>query len=311
MTGSNNPPVIVIAGPTASGKSALALQLATALDGVVINADSMQVYRDLRILTARPSAADEQAAPHRLYGHVDASERYSAGRWREEAVATIEQAYAAGKRPIIAGGTGFYIEALTRGLSPIPDVPPDKTQSVAQQAKQEGLEWLFHAVTAADPVLAARVSPNDRQRLVRALAVYEATGKPLSEWQKLPPEPPPFETQSFWLNPPRDWLYARCDARFTAMIEEGALQEVEALVNRRLDPSLPAMKALGMAELGAAVRNELPLRDAIAAVQQATRSFAKRQLTWFRNRFGNSVAVNAQFSENFEEEIIRIIQKTG
>lgn len=311
MTGSARPPVIVIAGPTASGKSALAVRLAQALDGVIVNADSMQVYRDLRILTARPGEADEQAAPHRLYGHIDAAERYSAGRWRAEAVATIEAAYAEGKQPIVAGGTGFYIESLTRGLSPIPEVPVAVSEAVLRRAGAEGLAALFATVSAIDPALAARVGPTDRQRLVRALAVFEATGKPLSEWQQLPPGPPPFATRCFWLNPPRDWLYARCDARLAAMLAEGALEEVARLLARRLDHSLPAMKALGMAELGAAAQGRMPLDEALAAAQQATRRFAKRQLTWFRNRFDNSNALNEQFSERLTEKLIRKIRNDG
>jgi tRNA dimethylallyltransferase len=175
----------------------------------------------------------------------------------------------------------------------------------------EGLAALFATVSAIDPALAARVGPTDRQRLVRALAVFEATGKPLSEWQQLPPGPPPFATRCFWLNPPRDWLYARCDARLEAMLEQGALEEVARLLARGLDHSLPAMKALGMAELGAAAQGRMPLDEALAAAQQATRRFAKRQLTWFRNRFDNSNALNEQFSERLTEKLIRKIRNDG
>lgn len=311
MSGESRPPVIVIAGPTASGKSALALRLAQALEGVVINADSMQVYRDLRVLTARPSEADERAVPHRLYGHVDAAERYSAGRWREDAEAAIETTYPEGRRPIVAGGTGFYIEAFTRGLSPIPNVPEEIMRATIARAEAEGTASLFAAVQQCDPKLAARVAQGDRQRLTRALAVWEATGRPLSEWQALPPVPPRFATRAFWLNPPRAELYARCDSRLGAMVQEGALAEVSALLARRLDPALPAMKALGMAELGAAVRGEMPLDEAVRAAQQATRRFAKRQLTWFRNRFGNAEQINVQFSESLTQEIIRKVQEIG
>ncbi len=311
MTGCKRLPVLVIAGPTASGKSALALRLAQALDGTIINVDSMQVYADLRVLTARPSEMDEQAAPHRLYGYLDAAERCSAWRWRDDAIAAIEQVYAEGRRPIIAGGTGFYIEALTRGLSPIPDVPDDALARVQSRLDAEGLPWLFAAVQKIDPALTERIKPGDRQRLRRALVVYEATGKPLSEWQKLPPEPPMFDTHALWLNPPRAALYARCDARLEAMLGDGALAEVEALLTRGLDPSLPAMKALGMAELGTLVRGDMPLGSALSAAQQSTRRFAKRQVTWFRNRFENSFRVNAQYSENLFEKILRKIQENG
>lgn len=311
MNDSTRPPVLVIAGPTASGKSALALALAQALNGVVINADSMQVYRDLRVLTARPSQAEEDAAPHRLYGYLDAAERCSAWRWRDDAIREIEHAYSEGRQPIVAGGTGFYIEALTRGLSPIPDVPEAVLASVQARTDAEGLARIYAAVQQADPALAARVEPGDRQRVMRALAVYEATGIPLSEWQKQPPEPPPFQSRALWLNPPRAALYARCNARLEAMLSEGALAEVAALLARGLDPALPAMKALGMAELGALVRKEAGLQEALAAAQQSTRRFAKRQLTWFRNRFANEERYDAQFSESLAEKILRKIQKNG
>ena len=311
MSDSKRRPVLVIAGPTASGKSALALALAQALNGVIINADSMQVYRDLRVLTARPSQAEEEAAPHRLYGYLDAAERCSAWRWRDDAIREIETAYSNGRQPIVAGGTGFYIEALTRGLSPIPDVPAAVFASVQARTEEEGLACIYAAVQQADPELAARVEPGDRQRLMRALAVYEATGIPLSEWQKRPPEPPPFQTRALWLNPPREALYARCNTRLEAMLSEGALAEVEALLARGLDPALPAMKALGMAELGALVRKQAGIQDALAAAQQSTRRFAKRQLTWFRNRFANEERHDAQFSESLAEKILRKIQENG
>ena len=309
MTEHERNPVLVIAGPTASGKSALAIRLAQELKGVIINADSMQVYRDLRVLTARPSEAEEQTVEHRLYGYLDAGERCSAWRWREDAIREIEDVYKGGRRPIVVGGTGFYIEALTRGLSPIPDVPEALIASLHARVEAEGVAFLHAAVQQVDPALAARVEPADRQRLMRALAVYEASGRPLSEWQKLPPGPSPFQAKILWLNPPREALYARCNARLEAMLNQGALEEVTALLARGLDPALPAMKALGMAELGALARGELASADALAAAQQATRRFAKRQLTWFRNRFGNEDRHDAQFSESLSGKILRKIQK--
>ena len=311
MTASGRPPAIVIAGPTAAGKSALALRLAQELGGAVINADSMQVYRDLRILTARPSETDEAAAPHRLYGYVDGAERYSAIRWRADAVAAVEEVYAEGKIPVVAGGTGFYIEALIQGLSPVPDVPEETLLAMVARAETDGLASIFEAVQACDAALAARVRPTDRQRLIRALAVFEATGKPLSAWQAMPAEPPPFATVGFWLNPPRDRLYARCDARLAAMVAQGALDEVAALTGRGLEPSLPVMKALGVAELAAAARGEIPAGEAVAAAQQATRRFAKRQLTWFRNRFAQFQRIDSQFSESLVGEIITKIHREG
>ena len=311
LTASGRPPAIVIAGPTAAGKSALALRLAQELGGAVINADSMQVYRDLRILTARPSETDEAAAPHRLYGYVDGAERYSAIRWRADAVAAVEEVYAEGKIPVVAGGTGFYIEALIQGLSPVPDVPEETLLAMVARAETDGLASIFEAVQACDAALAARVRPTDRQRLIRALAVFEATGKPLSAWQSMPAKPPSFATIGFWLNPPRDLLYARCDARLAAMVAQGALDEVAALTGRGLEPSLPVMKALGVAELAAAARGEIPAGEAVAAAQQATRRFAKRQLTWFRNRFAQFQRIDSQFSESLVVEIITKIHREG
>jgi tRNA dimethylallyltransferase len=307
----SRPPVLVIAGPTASGKSALALRAATELDGDIVNADSMQVYRDFRILTARPTAEDEARAAHRLYGYVDAACRYSAGRWREAAVEAIEAAYAAGRQPIVVGGTGFYIDALLHGLSPIPDVPPGVTTTVAREAARQGLTALRAKVADIDPVAAERIGQTDRQRLVRALAVYEATGRPLSHWQSLAPAPPSFSSKVLWLNPPRAALYQRCDSRLERMLAEGALDEVGALLARSLDPSLPAMKALGVAEIGGYLQGRLGREAALSAAQQATRRFAKRQLTWLRNRLRTDCRIDAQFSESLWPEILPFIRAIG
>ncbi|MGY9055317.1 MAG: tRNA (adenosine(37)-N6)-dimethylallyltransferase MiaA [Alphaproteobacteria bacterium] len=301
----DRPPVIVIAGPTASGKSSLAIFLAEAMDGHVINADSMQVYSDLRILTARPSAADEARVPHRLYGTIDPTTRYSAGRWREAAVAEIEATYAEAKLPIVVGGTGFYLESLIKGLSPMPEVPLTASTNVDASYDQQGL---FEEVQACDPASATRIGRNDRQRLIRALAVFQVTGTPLTNWQSLPAIKPPFETESLWLNPPREALYARCDDRLYQMLDAGALEEVQALMARNVDPSLPAMKALGVPELCAHLRGELSREEALAQAQQATRRFAKRQLTWFRNQFISSKRYDAQLSESLGQEILSFIR---
>ena len=309
MTG--RPEVLIVAGPTASGKSALALALAQKLGGVIINADSMQVYRDLRILTARPSVADEACAEHRLYGVIDAAERFSAGRWRELAVLAIRDAHAAGQVAIVTGGTGFYLEALSHGLSPIPDIPPDVSASAAACCEAMGASAFCAKLAAIDPESARRIGPSDRQRLVRAWSVWQATGRSLSDWHREPPPPPPFRTSQVWLNPPRPVLYQRCDERLLHMLDHGALTEVETLLDRRLNPELPAMKALGMVELAAYLRGALPLDQAIAAAQQATRRFAKRQLTWFRNRLPNALQIDAQFSERIIDQIVSFIRKTG
>ena len=305
------PPVIIVAGPTASGKSALAMALAKALDGVVVNADSMQVYHDLRILTARPSITDEATVPHRLYGYLDAAERCSAGLWRTSAIDAIATAHADGKRAIVAGGTGFYIEALTNGLSPIPDIPAEAVATARALCADMGLAAFAAKLAASDPESAARIGSGDRQRLVRAWAVLQATGRSLSDWRQLPAEGAPFTHRAVWLNPPRDVLYARCDARLKAMLAEGALAEVEALLARNLDPDLPAMKALGMAELSAYIRGSMPFDPALAAAQMATRRFAKRQLTWFRHRLPQALRIDAQFSESFMTETLSFIRKNG
>jgi len=302
-------PVIVVAGPTASGKSALAMALAERLDGVVINADSMQVYSGLRVLTARPSPSHEARVPHRLYGVVDPAERCSAGRWRQAAIACVGEAHAQGRRAIVTGGTGFYIEALTHGLSPIPEIPDQALAEAEAECARLGPGAFAETLARHDPKAAARIGAHDRQRLVRAWAVWRATGQTLSHWQGLPPEPAPFAHTAVWLNPPRQQLYTRCDRRLEAMIAEGALEEVAALLSRKLDPGLPAMKALGVADLASCIRGTMSLEDATAAAQQATRRFAKRQLTWFRHRLPEALRIDAQFSERFLDEILSFVRK--
>jgi len=304
-------PIVIVAGATASGKSALALALAECLDGVIVNADSMQVYRNLRVLTARPSPADEARVPHRLYGVIDPAERCSAGRWRDLAIAEIEAAHAAGKRAIVTGGTGFYIEALTRGLSPIPDLPPEALAAADALCTRIGLPDFAQALARHDPEAAARIGATDRQRLIRAWAVYQATGKPLSAWQQLPPSPAPFPHTALWLNPPREALYQRCNDRLEAMLGAGALEEVEALLARNLDPGLPAMKALGVADLAAYLRGTMSFDEALAAAQQATRRFAKRQTTWFRHRLPEALRIDAKFSKSFLDETLSFIRRNG
>jgi tRNA dimethylallyltransferase len=309
--------VIVIAGPTASGKSALALGLAERLGGVIINADSMQVYRDLTILTARPGPADEARAPHRLYGVLPGDTPCSAGRWLELALAEINAALAAGRRPIVVGGTGLYLKALTEGIADIPPVPEAvRAEARARHARLGGA--VFHAELArCDPAMADRLAPGDTQRLIRAWEVRHATGRSLAEWQAAPPAgPPPGLTFAvFALRPPRSALYAACDGRFGRMVEAGALDEVRALEARRLDPALPVMKALGVPELRRHLRGELPLDAAIGLARQATRRYAKRQMTWLRHQIpptGEVVVINhafdQQYSESLTSDIFNIIR---
>lgn len=303
-------PVVVVAGPTASGKSALALALAEAHGGVVINADSMQVYRDLRILTARPDEAACARAPHRLYGVLDAAEACSAARWRDMALAEIAAARAAGRLPIVVGGTGLYLEALLEGIAPVPDIPaPVREAARALRAALGGAG--FHALLAArDPEMTARLAPGDSQRLVRAFEVIEATGVSLAEWQRRPSAEPGLAgpVLRILLMPPRPALYAACDARVPGMIAAGALAEVAALRRRGLDPALPAMKALGVRPLLRHLAGEIDREIAIAATQQETRRYAKRQSTWFRHRFADATVYRAAYSPALAR---RIVEDTG
>lgn len=276
---------ILIAGPTASGKSAVALALARELGGIVINADSMQVYSGLHVLTARPDAQDEALVPHKLYGFVSPAEVYSVGRWLADAAREIQAARAVGRTPILVGGTGLYFKALLEGLAPIPDVPDDiRNHWRAEAARLAGAE--LHALLAErDPVMAARLRPQDPQRIVRALEVIEATGRSLSQWQEEPAAPilDLADALAIVVAPGRETVYARCDARFEAMLAAGALDEVAALMRLDLDPGLPAMRALGVAALMAHLRGEISLEEAAARVKTDTRRYAKRQITWLKS----------------------------
>lgn len=306
-------PVLVIAGPTASGKSALGLALAKRLGGVLVNADSMQLYRELSVLTARPSEAEMAAVPHRLFGILPASEPCSAGRWREMALAGIAAAHAQARLPILVGGTGLYLEALMRGIAETPSVPAPVREAVRARLAAEGPAALHAELAARDPVSAAKLEPADRQRIARALEVLEATGRPLSQWQAEAAQAPPagLAFEVFLLMPPRAALYAACDRRFARMVETGALDEVRALRALALDPALPAMKAIGVAELGAYLAGKTGLAEAIRAAQRATRRYAKRQFTWFRHRLPEAVRIEADpldpafASEQFLERFFR------
>ncbi|HEY9453802.1 MAG TPA: tRNA (adenosine(37)-N6)-dimethylallyltransferase MiaA [Bradyrhizobium sp.] len=277
---------VLIAGPTASGKSALALELAQNAGGVVINTDSMQVYRDLRIITARPTAEEEARVPHRLYGHVDASVNYSAGAWVTDAGKVLSEVRAEKRLPIFVGGSGLYFKALTRGLSAVPPIPAEVRDAVRARLEHDGVEALHAELARWDPVSAERLEPRDRTRIARALEVIEATGRALTDWHRegLPPLLPRSEFSAVFLAPERDQLYARIDARFDAMLASGALEEVGALAARNLDPLLPAMKAHGVPALIRHLRGEIT-RDQAAEIGRAdTRHYAKRQFTWFRHQ---------------------------
>jgi len=310
--GQGHKPVLVVAGPTASGKSALAARLARDFGGIVINADSMQVYRELPILTARPSAAAMTAAPHRLYGFLALDDVCSADRWATLARQEIDSAHEAGKLPILCGGTGLYLRALMQGFSPIPEVPAEVRQAARNLLEKIGSAALRQRLAAGDSATAARLHANDRQRIVRAWEVLQATGRPLSEWQMLTPVAPgDLRFLTFVLLPERAALYRACDARFLAMLAEGALQEVRQALARYPDlyrpdrtPPEGGAKALGFWGLarhawdGSAVSEET-----VAAAQQQTRNYAKRQGTWFRNQMPNenfitSETPDMQFSES-------------
>ncbi|MEZ5820468.1 MAG: tRNA (adenosine(37)-N6)-dimethylallyltransferase MiaA [Xanthobacteraceae bacterium] len=277
---------VLIAGPTASGKSALALDLAQGTGGIVINTDSMQVYRDLRIITARPTMAEEARVPHRLYGHVDAAINFSAGAWIADAGRALAEARALGRLPIFVGGSGLYFRALTRGLSAIPPIPAEVREAVRSRLDRDGVEALHAELARRDPVSAERLKPRDRTRIARALEVIEATGRALPDWHRegLPPLLPPGEFSALFLAPDRDRLYARIDARFDAMLTSGAIEEVVALAERRLDPLLPAMKAHGVPVLIRHIRGEVTLAEAAEFGRTETRQYAKRQFTWFRHQ---------------------------
>lgn len=277
---------MLIAGPTASGKSALALELAERTGGIVINADSMQVYRDLRIITARPTVAEEARAPHRLYGHVDAAINFSAGAWVADAAKALEQARTQGRLPIFVGGSGLYFRALTRGLSAIPPIPAQVREQVRARLEREGVETLHAELARRDPVSAERLKPRDRARIARALEVVEATGRALPDWHRegLPPLLPPGRFFALFLNPGREALYPRIDARFDAMLACGAIEEVAALAARRLDPLLPAMRAHGVPVLIRHIRGEVTREAAAEFGRTETRQYAKRQFTWFRHQ---------------------------
>ena len=302
--------LIAIGGPTASGKSSLALEIAERFNGTVINADSMQVYDGLTILTNRPDAGEQARAPHRLFGIVPPEESCSAGRWRAMAAAACEEAWDMGRIPVVVGGTGLYLRTLIDGIAPVPDVPQAVRDAARALQKEIGTPALHEQLAVRDPAMAAALRPSDSQRVVRAWEVLEATGRSLRDWQSAPREGAldamPF---SILVAPPRPALYAACDARFTTMIDRGALDEVRELLARHLDPALPAMKSLGVPELAAHLAGILSLPEAAAKAQTATRQYAKRQFTWFRHQWSPDLTLNAQLSESLGNEIFTKIRE--
>jgi len=290
---------VLIAGPTASGKSALALRLAERLGGVVINTDSMQVYRDLRVITARPPPEEEARAPHRLYGHVDAAENYSTGRWCRDVAEVLEEVAREGRVPIFVGGTGLYFKALTGGLAAVPPIPADIRAAVRGRLATEGVAPLYAELLTRDPKTAQRLMPNDRSRISRALEVVLATGRSLSDWHSegLPPLIDAAAAAKVFITCERKELVHRIEARFAAMLEAGALEEVRALAARHLDPTLPAMKAHGVPWLIRHLNGAISLDEAAAGAIMDTRRYAKRQVTWFRNQMTGWPVAPAEAAE--------------
>ena len=277
---------ILITGPTASGKSALALDWARRVDGVVVNADSMQVYDTLRVVTARPSKAEMEGVEHRLYGHVPASTTYSTGAWLRAAEAEVSTIRAAGKAPILIGGTGLYFKALTGGLSDMPEVPEELRLALRARLSREGPEALHAVLAARDPEGAAALQPGDGQRILRALEVLMTSGRPIAYFQAMaaPALIDPARARKIVVMPDREVLRARIDRRFASMMDQGAVEEVEALLAQMPPPEVPAMKAIGVPQIAAMLRGEMSRADVVEKASAATRQYAKRQMTWFRNQ---------------------------
>lgn len=314
--GGNRAEILLIAGATASGKSSLALSLAAEIAGFgeacIINADSMQVYREMRVLTARPTEEEMARCAHRLYGHVPASEDYSVGRWLSEARAAIDAACGAGQLPILVGGTGLYFKCLEEGMADIPDIPEQIRKAVRARHSAEGAQALHASLEDIDPAAHRRLEPTDTQRILRALEVHQATGRSLTDWQNDPVTPVlTMPALKLLLMPSRTWLYERCDSRFEDMVEKGARQEAEAMRLLNLPPSRTAMKALGLKELTALARGEMSLEAACLSAQRNTRRYAKRQMTWFRNQMisWNTLSEQEYYREtsDFLSKIIKLL----
>lgn len=281
---------ILITGPTASGKSALAVALAKQHNGVVVNADSMQVYDTLHVLTARPSEADMQGVVHHLYGHVPASQHYSTGEWFRDAVAILEAVRSEGRIPVFVGGTGLYFKALTGGLSDMPAVPTSIRDAVRGRLLTEGAEALHASLSDKDPETAAILRPGDGQRIARALEIFEATGQSIRVFQTRqgPVAVDPGRAMKIVVLPERPLLRQRIDQRFAGMLESGAVEEVKALLSLNLKPEMPAMKAIGVPQIAAMLSGTMSKADVIETSSAATRQYAKRQMTWFRNQLDDS-----------------------
>lgn len=305
------PPVVLLGGPTGSGKSALALAIAEEFGGAVVNADSMQIYRDLRILTDRPGPDEEARVPHRLFGVLDGADPCSVGRWyglAGEALADLARGGCG--LAVLVGGTGLYLKAAEEGLAPVPEVPAGVRARMRQRLDAVGEAAFREELRFIDPAAAVRIASGDRQRLLRAREVAEATGRPLADWQAEQALPPLAAARiGFRLLPPRAELYAACDARYLRMIEAGAVEEVEALLARNLEPGLPVKKAVGVREIAAYLQGGVTREEMIARGQRATRRYAKRQYTWFRHQMTSAEPIYEKFSESLFPEIFTKIRQ--
>ncbi len=302
--------VIVIAGPTASGKSALAVRTAETFRGTVINADSIQMYRDLNILSGCPDVNYLIRAPHRLFGFLPIKDSSSVAVWRDLAIQIISESWQGGRVPIICGGSGMYLRALIDGFSKVPKIPQKIRLSARQQFEELGNLAFYKDLLQRDPIMGSRIMPSDRQRMIRAWEVIETTGHSLSRWQE--DNFSSSDSLSFFtilLMPERKRLYANCDYRFLEFLARGALDEVRGIIKLGLSSELPGMKALGLNQLTRYLKGELRLEEAIEVAQRDTRRFAKRQLTWFRNQFSSNYVINAQYSESIEKEIFPKIRQ--
>ncbi|MCH8684887.1 tRNA (adenosine(37)-N6)-dimethylallyltransferase MiaA [Pedomonas mirosovicensis] len=316
MSNLSRKPLVLIAGPTASGKSAVSLWLAETAPGTVINGDALQLYRDLSVLTARPSPEDEARAPHRLYGVLDGGQASSAAWWAEQAIQAVETAWGEGRLPIITGGTGLYLRTLLHGIVPVPDIDEAVRADVRARMERQGPETLHAELSRLDPVTAARLGPRDRQRIARALEVVLATGTPLSQYQAettggLADRPDVGPVARCVILPDREILYARCDQRLETMVELGALEEVRKLLARNLAPEMPVMKAVGVPEFVALLEKRMDYQEAIESAQRATRQYAKRQYTWFRNQCRDWHFIRSHNLEIQKEQIATILRDIG
>ena len=315
------PKALLVAGPTASGKSALALALAARFDGVIVNVDSMQVYAELRVLTARPTAEDEAQIPHRLYGTRKAADPGSVAWWRAEALNAMHEAWTEGKIPILTGGSGMYFAALTQGLAEIPDPGAESKTEARTLLAKLGSEELHAGLAKVDPATAARLKPADSQRVARAWEVWRGTGIGLAAWQNRRGEPAPWDFAAILLDPARESLRAAIATRFQAMVEQGAIQEVEALLTQNLDPALPATRAHGVPEISAYLRKETTLEHAAHRTELIIGQYTKRQATWFRHHrladpplmhtINARFTSNTQFSDSLSPEIFAFLQDRG